>query len=429
MRLLDLAGAPQDASLTQKRNYLLVQAEAVGNGLSMAAGAFLAVFLTRLGATNFQVGLLTVMPGVTGFFLAIAVGRILHSRRNIVPWLSLVRLLNASAYTLTGLVPFFVPREYVVPAILVVWGLVTIPQAFTGIAFSVVMSAIAGPRGRYGLMSRRWSIMGLLNATTVAIVGQVLDRTVFPTNYQIVFITLSLGGLIAFSGVRRVRLPDRPPALKKAGGASLRAGIAEYAKIVRGEKAFVSFAVKRFVFISGMLVAGPLFPLYFVREVEATDAWIGIISTTAIAATLIGYYVWTRVSRARGSRFVLLVTTFVVALYPLLVGMTNRVELIVVFAGIAGMFQAGINLVFFDELMKTVPPDQAPIFVSVAQNLRYVSVILGPLLGTALADRYGLSAGLLAGAAARFLGFALFALAKPIGQESGAAGGEAPSPV
>ena len=62
--------------------------------------------------------------------------------------------------------------------------------------------------------------------------------------------------------------------------------------------------------------------------------------------------------------------------------------------------------------MKTVPPDQAPIFVSLAQNIRYLSVVIGPLLGTVLADRIGLSGGLFVGAAVRFLGFLLFALGK-----------------
>jgi predicted MFS family arabinose efflux permease len=396
----------------------------MGTAFSLAAGAFLPVFLTRLGASNLQVGLLTAMPGVTGFFLAIVAGRFLQTRRNIMPWFSIVRLLNAFAYTLTGLVPFLVPREYVVVSILAVWALVTIPQTLSGIAFSVVMSAVAGPRGRLGLMSRRWSLMGLLNATTVAIIGQVLDSTAFPVNYQLVFVTLSLGGLVSFFGTRQVRLPDREPPPRKAR-TSLRSEIAEYVSLVRNEKAFVSFALKRFVFISGMLLAGPLFPLYLVRDVQASDSWIGIISTTQTAVTLVGYYLWTRVSRARGSRFVLLSTTLVIALYPLLVGLTRQVGLIVVMAGIAGMFQAGLNLVFFDELMKTVPPEEAPTFVSLAQNLRYISVVIGPMLGTALADRIGLSGGLFVGAAVRFLGFALFALGKRVRLTPAAPSGEA----
>ena len=37
--------------------------------------------------------------------------------------------------------------------------------------------------------------------------------------------------------------------------------------------------LKEFVFLSGAALAAPIFPLYFVREIHATDAWIGIIST------------------------------------------------------------------------------------------------------------------------------------------------------
>jgi hypothetical protein len=70
---------------TQKLNFRYVQIDAVGVSISNVAAPFLPVFLTRLGASNFQVGLLTSMPGVTGLFLALIVGRFLQSRRDVVP--------------------------------------------------------------------------------------------------------------------------------------------------------------------------------------------------------------------------------------------------------------------------------------------------------------------------------------------------------
>ena len=51
----------------QERNKRYVQIDAVGVGTASAAAPFLPVFLTRLGATPVQVGLLTSMPGITGF--------------------------------------------------------------------------------------------------------------------------------------------------------------------------------------------------------------------------------------------------------------------------------------------------------------------------------------------------------------------------
>src|SRR5688572_8223931 len=61
----------------QKSNFRNVQIDGIGVSISNVAGPYLPVFLTRLGASNFQVGLLSSMPGVTGLLIAIFVGRFL----------------------------------------------------------------------------------------------------------------------------------------------------------------------------------------------------------------------------------------------------------------------------------------------------------------------------------------------------------------
>jgi hypothetical protein len=67
--------------------------------------------------------------------------------------------------------------------VLLIWAAVTLPQIVVNVAFSVVMNAVAGPTGRYSLMSRRWSILGATTAITAALVGQTLDRINFPLNW------------------------------------------------------------------------------------------------------------------------------------------------------------------------------------------------------------------------------------------------------
>ena len=403
--------APENATPVQRQNFLKVQIDGIGIGLATAAAPFLPVFLTRLGATNFEVGLLTAMPAATGLFFAILVGRFLQSRRQVVPWYSGVRFLVVLCYALTGLAPFIVPKEYLVQAVLLIWAAATLPQTVVSVAFSVVMNAVAGPQHRYDLMSRRWTILGLTSAITVAIAGQVLDRLSFPINYQLVFMGLSVGGLLSYAYSSRIELPDVAPPPRRPGQ-SLSQRFKGYVSLIRSQPAFVSFTAKRFVYLSGAALAAPLFPLYFVREVHATDAWIGIINTAQTAILLVGYPLWSRQWRVRGARFVLLWTTLGLTLYPALIAFTHRVEWIVLYAGLAGIFQAGLDLVFFDELMKTVPPEHSATFVSLAQSLQYLSTVASPLVGTFLADHIGLGGGLLVSAALRLIGFGLFAWEK-----------------
>lgn len=407
MRLFRWSVAPDDATPLQRKNFLNVQIDAVGIGLSAAAAPFLPVFLTRLGATNFQVGLLTSMPAVTGLLFSLSAGHFLQTRRNIVPWFSAARLLVISAYALTGLIPFVVPRDLVVQAVLLIWALATIPQTIVNIAFSVVMNAVAGPRGRYDLMSRRWSILGVTTAVSVAIVGQILDRISFPVNYQIAFVAVSCGGLMSYYYSSHIVLPDseqRPDTARVPRQNGLR-GLFD---LVRGQTEFISFTRNRFVYTLGVVLTAPLFPLYYVRLLHAPDSWIGFFGTAQTAATLLGYSLWARLSRSRGSRFALLCTTLAMSLYPALVAGTRRLEVITLWAGLAGVFQAGVDLVFFDELMRTVPPQHSATFVAYAASLQYLASVVGPFLGTWMADHTTLPLALSVAALIRLTGFGLF---------------------
>ncbi len=412
MKRIRFSFAPVGSSPTQRKNFINVQIDAVGIGFANAAIPFLPVFLTRLGASNFQIGLLTSMPGLTGLVLAILVGRFLQGQPNIVPWFSRARLMVISAYAATGLAGFLVPEKHLVTVILAIWAVVTIPQIMVTVGFSVVMNAVAGPAHRYELMSRRWSILGLTTALTVMIAGQILDSIHFPINYQVVFLGLSIGGLISYYFSSHIELPDIVPPTPSRGR-SFKQRLQEYADLVLAQKSFVRIAIKRLVFLTGTMLATPLLPLYYVREVQASDTWIGFINMAQTSILLVGYFLWTRESRLRGSRFVLIWTTLGISLYPALVASTRQVEIIVLLAALAGIFQAGVDLVFFDELMKTVPTEHSATFVSLAQSLQYFSAVIAPTMGTLLASFIGLGGALLVSAVIRFSGFLLFTFWNP----------------
>jgi predicted MFS family arabinose efflux permease len=392
---------------TRKRNFRNVQIDAIGVSISNVAAPFLPVFLTRLGASNFQVGLLSSMPGVTGLILAILVGRFLQTRRRIVPWFSLSRLLVISSYALTGLLTLLLPRHYMVASTLAIWAFATLPQTALAVAFSVVMNAVAGPEGRYALLSRRWAIFGLTSVVGTFIITRVIDRVAFPLNYALMFLGLSLGGLISFYFSNRISLPDQttPPL---SIGQSPKETIRSYLALLRSNPAFVSFASKRFVYFSALALSAPIMPLFLVRQVGATDSQIGSVTMVFTLVMLVGYFLWPRVSQRRGGRFVLLATTLGMVLYPALTATTHHVESIMVFAAIAGLFQAGLDLVFFDELLKTIPAEYSATFVSLAQSMQYLSTIIFPMVGTFLAGYIGLGGALWLSAGLRLLGFLLF---------------------
>jgi len=391
----------------QRKNFINVQIDAIGVGLASAASPFLPVFLTRLDATTVEVSLLTSMPAFTGLLLSIPLGQFLQKQTNIVRWFSIARLMVIASYALTGLATFLLSPSFTVKTILLIWALATIPQTIVSIAFSVVMNSVAGPDGRYELMTRRWSILGITTTLTVLLVGQILDNIIFPLNYRLVFLMLSLGGLISYYFSSQLDLPPQmPPPLTHSH--NIRERIGEYINLIIAEKPFTRFISRRFVFTIGTTLAAPLFPIYFVRQLNASDSWIATITTAQSAILILGYFFWTGQTRRRGAQFVLLATTFGLSLYPIMTGLTSSLWPIPLYAGLAGIFQAGLNLVFFDELMRTVPDKYSATFVAVAQVVQYVAAMLAPFLGTALAEWFGFPVAFIASGALSLIGFALF---------------------
>lgn len=391
----------------QDKNVRDVLVDGIGVGIASGIGTFLSVFLVRLGATNNQVGLLTAMPALTGMFFAIPVSQFLERQRNIVPWYSRARFLVLSSYALTGLVPFFFPDNGPI-IIICIWAAATVPQTIVNIAFTVVMGGVAGPKGRFYLMSRRWSLLGITQSITVATVGQFLSRTEFPLNYQVAFLCSAVGGLLSLAFSSRIDLPDREPEATSATKLSRWDSLRRDARVFRDTPAFSRFVVAQFVFRWGLTLPLPLFPLYWVRGLNASDAAIGYINTVQGAVLLVAYFFWARVTRRRGVRFVLLATSLGLVFYPALTAATTNVNPLIVYAGLNGFFLAGTDLVLFDVLLNVVPKSHQTIYIGMYQTTNNMAMFFAPLVGAFLADRVGLPQALMVGAVMRLAGFALF---------------------
>lgn len=403
---------PQTSTEMNPSNFLNVQLDAIGVGMASAALPFVPVFLARLGANNLQVGLLTSLPALAGLILSIPLGQFLETRKNIVRWYSVIRAIGLSRFAVIGIISIFIPPPTSIIVILAVWGIFTIPLTLLQTMFSVVMNAVAGPKGRFELMSRRWAILSITTAVTVFLTGQLLDKVVFPLNYQIVFAIFSFGGVLSYQFSKRLVLESHVPE-KDAVHKTIFQRLAGYYQMVKNEKPFIRFATKRFVFMLGFTIASPVLPLYYVREINTPDSWIAIFSTAQTAMTFIGYFFWLRQSRTKGSRFILLATTFALSFYPFMISITSRHWIIAIICGIEGLFEAGLNLVFFDELMKTVPEKSSATFVSLAQSIQFLASTIAPVIATAFANSTGLIYSLWLASSVQIIGFFLFLWLKP----------------
>jgi hypothetical protein len=384
---------PRPQPSTEIHNYRMMRGDSIAMGIIASASPFLPVFIVRLGGSAFEVSLLTAIPAVSGFLLAIPVGQFLQGKPRIVPWYSGSRMVAHLSYAVAAVVVLVAPPPVVVPALLVVWAIAAVPSTMGMVAFPIVMDGAARPRGRFEIMGRRWAIMGLTTAITVALIGQLLDRLPFPANYQIIFVGFSIAGLISYWFSHQFRVPDHPPQRHEA--ADHRFGrLREMVRTVRAQPAFLHYSLRQLVYVVSTRFAAPLIPLYYVREVGAPDAWIGIIATGQSLALLVGYQLWRRLSVVYGGVLVLLTTLFVSALYPAALSLADELVVVAGLTALAAVFTAGVDLALFDELMKRIPRPHGVTFTSIDTALVNGASILAPLFGAALAITLGIGPAL-----------------------------------
>jgi hypothetical protein len=392
----------------QSRNWAIVQADSIFVGIVTAAGTFLPVFLVRLGASGPDVGQLTAIPALTAFALAIPLGRWLQGRGNIVPWYSRLRLLAWLAYAAMAGVAAFVPGPQAVHLMLLVWAFASLPSTAGLVAFPIVMDGAAGPSGRFDLLGRRWALAGVSTSIAVALGGQLLNLLPFPTNFEVLFVLISLAGLGSYSLSRRIVIADQPA---RSTGQRLPApGLRALRQLVGGQRPFVRYELRALVFTVGVGIAVPILPLFYVHELGAPDAWIGIIGAAQAAGGVLGYVAARRISLRRGGASVVLPSLLVVALVPATQALLSWLPAVAAVAFVSGAAAAGAQLALFDQLMRSIPREHGVTFSSVDQSLQNFGLVVAPNLGGLLAATIGVRPGLAISTAVIAAAFGLFAV-------------------
>ncbi len=394
----------------QAANWRRVQADSVFIGVVNASTTFLPVFLLRLGASGNDVGLLTALPALTAFFLAIPFGRMLQGRPNIVPWYSRLRLVAWSSYAVIAAAAAVLPRELAIPAALAVWAAASLPSTAALVAFPMVMDGAAGPGGRFDLLGRRWAIAGVTGVVAIAVFGQFLTALPFPLNFELLLVIVSLAGVGSFLQSRQIEIPDQPVAPRPERRAPLRERLAELWRLVLGNRAFGRYELRAFVYTASLGLAMPILPLFYVLDVAATDAWIGIIGAAISAGGVLGYLGARQLARRGSGELALLPSLFAVAAAPAVLAFVDWLPVVAAISFVIGVASAGAQLALFDAFMHRIPPEHGVTFSSVDQSLQNFALVVAPSAGGILAVAVGAREALLVVAAVGFVALALFAL-------------------
>ncbi len=388
------------------RNAHRLYADVLWSSVFSAVVAFNGAFAVRLGASNELIGLLSSVPPLVVAVLTLPMGQLVERSARRVRMVAWSVLAHRSGFLLVALMPFVVVtgRAEAFVGLLV---LMTVPAALVGIVFNSTFADVVPEGRRAAVISVRSIIASAVVMATTPLIGRWLDAVRFPANYQTVYLVGFVTSLFAVRALGQIEAPDLPP--RPAAG-SWGLDLRGIRQLFAANAPFARITLDTLVHGCGAWLIGPLYIIYYVKVLGASDEWIGTMTSIASLSAMVGFYLWRRIVVRWGEDGSLRLTIALTALYPIAVALSGSLTAILLFAALNGLISPGLSISHFNTLLKTCPADRRPTFLAIFTTVMNVGAFVFPMVGVALASRFGVSQAMLVGAAIWLVGAALFTI-------------------
>jgi MFS family permease len=354
-----------------------------------SAAMFNAAFALRLGASSVDIGLLSSLPALLAVLVSLPSGRFLQSKVRRKPWILWSLGLSRAGYLLVAAVPLLsclhIPRGTLAVAVLIA---LSIPATFFTVGFIPMLAEVIPERNRAGVFTARNLIYNSAISVLNLLFGLGLTWIDFPSNYSLMYLVGCAASMLSLYYLVKIQVPDSTPVVSRAQ--SFKAGWRGALYTLNTQPRLARLILNTFLHGSGVWMAMPLYILYYVRQLDASDAWIGLQGTVASLSTILGFILWRRLMARWGEPRTLKRTIVLLGLFPIAVGLSPSLTLILLAVGVNGLIAPGVTLSHFNTLLRVTPEDNRPGYTAWYMAIVNIGVFAGPLLGVVLAGWLGL---------------------------------------
>ena len=364
---------------------------------------YLPLFAVAYGANNAEVGFMAAGAGL-GAAVAFLPGAWLSGlwarRKTFVVLTS--GLLSRAPFLGFVLLPFVADgdaalRIVILLAVLQAFFLSLGIPAWTSLAADIVPLSI---RGRY--FARREFIFGASGLVAAPAAGVMVVVWGKPEGWQAVWLLALTAGMFSTWCFNRIPEEPRPRPAEVAP-----AGQTWHAAILRDAN-FLIFGGTVFLWNISLYAAGPFFNVYLVKNLDASEVWVGGLAAVASAFGLVGQAMFGRLLDARGSRWLMAVCGLFIPFLPWAWYFVDAPWQIIFINAVAGVAWAGYILGSFNFLLIVSPPDQRRYYAAAYHTLVFLSTAAGPLIGGVIAQSHSIKALFLISGAGRLAAHVLF---------------------
>ncbi|WP_246942091.1 MFS transporter [Bacillus pinisoli] len=361
--------------------------------------SFIPLFAIQvLGASNFQIGLISSMPSLMTM-LAMIPGAIWISRLELKKAFTAYSIFAARfGLFLISLIPF-IPYTNHAWILVVFIGLLNFPNALATLSWQSFIGDLIPDERRGKFFSQRSQILTIVGMITTFITGALLnifDKT-DPVPYQWIFLLGFLFGILEVYYL--IKHTEIKKTVKKQNALSMKmiSGIFQH-------KPYLYFLICAIIFNFGWQMAWPLFNIYQINDAHATAFWISVFTVANQISQIVSYKWWGRFSDRYGNTVMLFIAAMGIGTAPFLTILSTNLYYLALTNLWTGTFVAGTVMLLFNQLLRVSPEENRTAFLA---NYNFLIALMGciaPQIGVWLLELYGVHFAMTFSSIIRWLG-------------------------
>jgi MFS family permease len=385
--------------------------------------AFLSVYAARIGATSQEIGLLSAAPAIAAILLTLPSGTWLK-KRSITRAVFWTGMLFRGCYFVLFFLPLFLPQRAQVWGIILVTFFMSVPAVPFTVGFNTLFAEATPMEWRGHVAGIRNVCLSLATLFATLLSGVLLEKIRFPVGYQIVFLMGAIGATLSTICVGLIRPtsaiiePDEmdgcpaleadPPMAANTFPIDLWKKISSSLHFEQFTGSFRIVILLLFTFHLFQYLPIPLFSVYQVKELHFNDQIISFGSAAFYVAMFLGSTQVARVTRKWGNQKVAAFGAMGLASYPGLMAFAKTPLLLVITNLAGGIAWALVGTASFNYLLEHVPAAERPSHLAWYNLALNTAILIGSLVGPAVAGVIGLKTALVIFAIGRVMAGVFF---------------------
>lgn len=368
--------------------------------LNLTNNYFALFAISVLGATNYQVGLISSLPPFMGMFGAL-LGAIVLGKLEEKKKVTMVTIFFTRIFLLLMCFCIYVPAEYQIWAFLLAVGVMNLPGAFMNLSWQALIGDLIQENRRNDFFSERnrmITIVGMLTTLIAGIALQMVNKSwAFP--YQFLFFLAFLFGLLEIFYLGKHVEPHQAGKTKKKFNLGLS---------VFKHKPYLYFVICALFFNFAWQFAWPLFNIFQIKDAHANGLWVSLFVVANQLGQIVSFKWWGKMSDKYGTLTMLFIASIGMATSPIITIISTNLYYLTFTNVLAGFAVSGTVLLLFNQLLNVSPKEERSACIANYNILLSIVGFIAPELGVFLLDLTNMTVAMTLSFVLRVLGSLFF---------------------